>query len=910
LNRFVIADIGSTTTKAVLFREDGGWSFVRREAPTTVEDPHADVKIGLRASLGALEEASGERLLDGEAPAVPLLLTSSAGGGLAMVVTGLVKEVTSSSAERAALGAGAVVQDVIALNDGRVPYRKIEDLNRLRPDMVLFAGGFDGDAVSGPVFLAELLRQAELHPKLNEEAPLPVLYAGNTNAGSLVRETLGDGYLIRDVPNLRPESDVENLEDARRAIHEMFMEHVMSHAPGYAGLESWIAAPILPTPSALARIMETVTETAPGRFLVVDIGGATTDVFTAENGQVFRTVSANLGLSYSALNVAETGGMETILEVLGETMDESEAWDRIGAKYLDPTRLPGTPRDVLVERAVATAAVRLAVRDHLDVLEGGRLGLSEAELSLRSVGRAKKLRKSRGNRLPLRGYDCVIGSGGILSHSPREATATILVNALEPLGTVELAVDRAFILPHLGVLSRVDAELARRLFHDLALVRLGTLLAPVTRVKSTAATLSVTGLPQRGDVTVPAAEIRLLEAEDGTTHALALKAKGMKLDRKQATATGGVLGIVVDARARPLTDRRAPLFGEPDTPPVDERPSMDAGARIVDGLLHERRELAVSGDVLVEVGDEVVTETPVARTTLLFRRPFFLDVASALEVGPEELAPLLNVGPGDDIVAGDELGRRNRGGFAGPLIYVSPVAGTVEHMLPDGSLVVREKPEHAQGLTTVRVARGLGVPGAKLEPWLVVATGDHVERGQILARRGRLPEMWQSQSPVRGKVSSIDLDFGLVHIAPIRKDLAVDAWLPGRVEAVTARGALVAGTGIHLRGTWGRGAEARGPLAVDRFEHGHVVALTGPRADALTAAAEVGAAALVIGGIPLMDIRAAAPGCPLVLTQGFGALAMNDETADLLHGHDGRLTLVDGTTELRVGVRRPRVILL
>ena len=314
----VIVDIGSTTTKAVLFRPaDGRWEMVRREAPTTVEAPHEDVKVGLLAALGALEEAAGERILDGDRPVRPILLTSSAGGGLAMVVTGLVKEVTSRSAERAALGAGAVVQDVVALNDGRVPYRKIEDLKRQRPDMVLFAGGFDGDAVSGPVFLAEILRQADLHPKLDASAALPVLYAGNVNARDLVRDTLGDGTLFRDVPNLRPASERENLEDARAAIHEMFMEHVMSHAPGYGALGSWVGSPILPTPSALARILETATRDSDVRMLVVDVGGATTDVFTAAGGQVFRTVSANLGMSYSALNVAEAGGFETIRQVLG-----------------------------------------------------------------------------------------------------------------------------------------------------------------------------------------------------------------------------------------------------------------------------------------------------------------------------------------------------------------------------------------------------------------------------------------------------------------------------------------------------------------------------------------------------------------------------------------------------------------
>jgi len=99
---------------------------------------------------------------------------------LAVVVAGLVKAVTSTSAERVALGAGSIILDIIALDDGRTPYRKIDMLKKLRPDMFLLAGGFDGGAVFGPVFLAELLNQSGLRPKLSAKVKLPVIYAGNT----------------------------------------------------------------------------------------------------------------------------------------------------------------------------------------------------------------------------------------------------------------------------------------------------------------------------------------------------------------------------------------------------------------------------------------------------------------------------------------------------------------------------------------------------------------------------------------------------------------------------------------------------------------------------------------------------------------------------------------------------------
>ncbi|MBD3336128.1 MAG: hypothetical protein GF355_11495, partial [Candidatus Eisenbacteria bacterium] len=472
--RFCITDVGSTTTKAILFRKDQTWSFLRQEAPTTVEKPDEDVGVGVRNALRALEAESETELLKDGVPAVSYLSTSSAGGGLAMVVTGLVREVTSRSAERVALGAGAILLDVVALNDGRSPYEKIQALKELRPDMILLAGGFDGEAISGPVYLAELILEAGLRPKLSRSAELPVVYAGNARAAELVRQTLDEGFLFHPVPNIRPSHNVENLEPARNAIHDLFMGHVMSQAPGYEALTSWVDSPVLPTPAAFGKILALASREWKARILAIDIGGATTDVFSAEGGRVQRTVSANLGMSYSILNVIKTAGIEAVEELLPVDVGRRTLWDRIGNKYLRPTLLPSNEEETAIERAVAAVAIREAVREHLRVLTGFTLSRSKEELAIRN----RFLRSQRGKKetasasFALRGYDVVIGSGGILSHSPRDAAAAMLCLALSPREAVELAVDSAFMFPHLGVLSDLAPELALQLFHELGLVRL------------------------------------------------------------------------------------------------------------------------------------------------------------------------------------------------------------------------------------------------------------------------------------------------------------------------------------------------------------------------------------------------------------------------------------------------------
>ena len=159
LNVILATDCGSTTTKAILIEKKGETyrQTFRGEAPTTVEAPFEDVTKGVLNSIGELEDLSGRKLLENEKIIIPAegekgvdiyISTSSAGGGLQMMVAGAVKSMTAESAERAALGAGAIVMDVLASNDKRPPHEKIDRIRQLRPDMILLSGGTDGGTVT------------------------------------------------------------------------------------------------------------------------------------------------------------------------------------------------------------------------------------------------------------------------------------------------------------------------------------------------------------------------------------------------------------------------------------------------------------------------------------------------------------------------------------------------------------------------------------------------------------------------------------------------------------------------------------------------------------------------------------------------------------------------------------------
>ena len=299
-------DVGSTTTKAILIEKIGDeYRLVTRgEMPTTVEAPWENVMIGVKKAIRRVEELIDRPLLDEEGNLIRpkdgqkgvdmYVSTSSAGGGLQMMVAGLVKSISASSAHRAALGAGAVVLDVISVDDGRSQSEQITRITELRPDIILVSGGVDGGSVAYLALIAEIIKQANPQPRFGATYKLPLIYAGNKDAQDIVMQICGDTMDVHLVPNLRPRHDIENLGPAREAIHDLFMNHVMAQAPGYGELMELVDTTIMPTPGAVGKLIMVLAEQNNQSIIGVDIGGATTDVFSNFEDTFTRTVSANL----------------------------------------------------------------------------------------------------------------------------------------------------------------------------------------------------------------------------------------------------------------------------------------------------------------------------------------------------------------------------------------------------------------------------------------------------------------------------------------------------------------------------------------------------------------------------------------------------------------------------------------
>jgi uncharacterized protein (TIGR01319 family) len=564
-------DCGSTTTKAILIgRAPEGFRLLARgEAPTTVEAPFEDVTRGVLNAIQELEEISGRRILENDRIVSPshdhegvdlFVSTSSAGGGLQMMVAGVVKQMTAESAERCALGAGAIVMDVLASNDGRMGHQKIERIRQLRPDIILLSGGTEGGTISHVVEMAEYIRAADPRPRLGSSYKLPLIYAGNHAARDAVQDLLGEKTALSITENIRPSLERENLTPARDKIHDLFLEHVMAQAPGYRKLMEWVHAPIMPTPAAVGLLMEQVARRHGINLIGVDIGGATTDVFSVFDGVFHRSVSANLGMSYSVGNVLASAGVEKIMRWLPFTMGEQDLRNRVKNKMIRPTTIPQTVEDLEIEHALAREALRLALEQHKELAVGLK-GIQKE----RSVSDAFD-QKRGGSLVDMGKVDWIVGSGGILSHAPRRVQAMMmLMDAFEPVGMTELFVDSIFMMPHLGVLSTVREDAAAQVFLRDCLVPLGLCVAPRGKARPGDPVLSYVVRSEEGEEregSLQFGEVRLVPLPSGTKVALAATpARGFDLGqgegrRVTASINGGVVGVVLDGRGRPLRVER------------------------------------------------------------------------------------------------------------------------------------------------------------------------------------------------------------------------------------------------------------------------------------------------------------------------------------------------------------------
>lgn len=437
----LVAEIGSTTTVVNAFNDihtDSPKFIGQGQAPTSVLE--GDVRIGLSGAIKSLARNIGvDKVQYAE-----MLATSSAAGGLKMTVHGLAYDMTARAAKEAALGAGAIIHKVTA---GKLRRTDIKEIKEIKPNIILIAGGVDYGERDTAIYNAELIADMNLD--------IPVIYAGNIENKEEIKLIFENtNYQLYMVENVYPKIDVLNVEPTREVIQDAFEEHII-HAPGMEHVRDLVNGPIIPTPGSVMECTKLLYENI-GDLVVLDVGGATTDLHSVTNGSeqinrilispeplAKRTVEGDLGVYVNMKNIVELIGVDKLKEELKLDIDNL---------IQNHKPIPISEDEIKFVERLTKEAVLKAVERH--------------------AGKIRNLYGSGGKTSVAEGKDLsevkyIVGTGGALTRLPKRVDIMKEIAKSNPTGTLlfpteqaQILVDNDYIMASLGVLSKKYPEAA------------------------------------------------------------------------------------------------------------------------------------------------------------------------------------------------------------------------------------------------------------------------------------------------------------------------------------------------------------------------------------------------------------------------------------------------------------------
>ena len=557
----LVADCGSTTTRVALIDLVGDeFRLVAAgETATTVEVPWSRISIGVREAIRQVERLTGRVLLSDQGQLVVperddgsgvdgLVATVNAAVPLRVAVVGLIRSLSVESLLKATDCSYVVVQSEIAGDDRRDSRGDgdgiaalLMDTLRNRPDVVLLGGGIDGGAVAPVLDAARDVASAL--SALGEGGRTHVIFAGNAALRTDIARILGECSNLRVVDNVRPTLEEENLGAAEEELRKLYRESKMGRVPGFGELKSWTAAPIMTTAEGLELALRYLSRLYQLDTLAVDVGSSATHVVGLVGGRYGSTISAQLGIGYSISHVLDQAGVDQILRWLPLELDPEEARNYILNKALRPMTVPDTEEGLLLEQAAAREAIRLTLQ----------------RARSRWLGDG-----APADRGLMPAVDLMVGRGQILSAAPsRGQAALIMLDALQPTGVCTLALDQGSLLPQLGALASAYPLAAAQTVERDGLLKLGTVISVSGRgrIGRVAVKLKIEyddGRTFRAEVPYGELEViplltgqrAVVELRPGSQFDIGLGSKGRGATTE---VDGGALGIIVDARGRPLS---------------------------------------------------------------------------------------------------------------------------------------------------------------------------------------------------------------------------------------------------------------------------------------------------------------------------------------------------------------------
>jgi hypothetical protein len=558
-------EIGTVSTRVILFDiVEGRYRFLGQGVvPTTSGAPFNDVSIGVKHALDELHDITGRVLFNDAGqlviPSQPngigvgaCVATVSVGPPLKVVAIGLLEDVSTESAKNLASTTYAQIVETMSLNDRRGIVERLDTILQKRPDLIIVAGGLEGGAKRSVITLLESVGLAcYLMP--TDQRP-EVLYAGNSELVRNVQEAIGSLVNLHIAPNVRQSYESEQLTPSQPALAQIFRMVRSKQMRGVQEVDSWTGNRLMPAATAFGRTIRFISKeyanTKKG-VLGVDVGASATTVASAFSGDLRISTHPGLGLGENLPEILNLCPIEDIMRWIAIDIPETYVRDYIYNKAIYPSSLPITSEELALEQGIACQAMHLAIRQASEAyppdLPGSMPGL-----------------------LPW--FEPIIASGSVLTKAPdRNQTLMMIINGLQPTGVTTVALDRNNLAACLGAAAEVTPLLTIQSLDSTNFINLCTVITPIGKAAVGTPILRVRMSREDGtesEVEVQQgslAALRLPAGQAGTLHITPLHRfdVGMGGFGRGGTVkfVGGALGILIDARGRPLRLPSDPVQG-------------------------------------------------------------------------------------------------------------------------------------------------------------------------------------------------------------------------------------------------------------------------------------------------------------------------------------------------------------
>ena len=549
-------EIGTVSTRVILFDVvEGRYRFLGQGVvPTTIGAPFNDVSVGVKQALDHLHEITGRVFFNIEGqlvvPSQPngsgvdaCVATVSVGPPLKVIAIGLLEDVSTESAKNLATTTYAQVVETMSLNDRRDTVERLDTILQHRPDLVIVAGGMEGGAKGSVLNLLEAVGLAcYLIPK--EQRP-EVLFAGNSQLIENVQASIGTLANLHIAPNVRQSYEGEQLTPSQPALAKIFRLVRARQIKGIQEVDEWTGNRLLPAATAFGRTIRYISKeyshTHKG-VMGLDVGASATTIASAFSGDLRLSIHPSLGLGENLPEILNQCALDDIMRWVQVDVPENYVRDYIFNKAIYPTSVPITAEELAIEQAFACQAMLLAVRQA-------------------SKSYPADLPGSLPGLLPW--FEPIIASGSVLTKAPnRSQVLMMILNGIQPTGVTTIAMDRNNLAASLGATASVTPLLTIQSLDAVNFANLCTVISPIGKAPPGTPILRLR-LSSNGDIESDQevqngtlTTIKLPVGQSGTLHLSPLHRFDVGMGGLGRGGTvkviGGALGVVIDARGRPL----------------------------------------------------------------------------------------------------------------------------------------------------------------------------------------------------------------------------------------------------------------------------------------------------------------------------------------------------------------------